>query len=103
MKRIFLTSQIVGNCRIESQDLEACATAEALYDEEQSQLIIELDSFLRPADIRFKEEHLPADFLPEKETFKESVSQDEAPELARDIFQRWVRTVRQSVTSMVHD
>jgi hypothetical protein len=88
---------------MDSQDLEACATAEALYDEEQSQLIIELDSFLRPADLRFKEEHLPADFLPEKQTLKESVSQDEARELARDIFQRWVRTVRESVSSMVHN
>jgi hypothetical protein len=45
MKKIFSTSQIVGTCRMDSQDLEACATAEALYDEEQSQLIIELDSF----------------------------------------------------------
>jgi hypothetical protein len=88
---------------MESQRLEACATAEALYDEEQSQLIVELDSFLRPTDLRFKEEHLPADFLPERQTFKESVSQDEAPELARDVFHRWVRTVRQSVTSMVHN
>jgi hypothetical protein len=103
MKRIFSTSLIVGPCRSESQDLEACATGEALYDEEQSQLILELDSFLRPADFRFKEEHLPADFLPVRQTFKESVSQDEAPELARDIFQRWVRTVRQSVASMVHN
>jgi hypothetical protein len=88
---------------MDTQDLEACATAEALYDEEQSQLIIEMDSFLRPADLRFKEEHLPADFLPERQTFKDSVSQDEAAELARDIFHRWVRTVRESVTSMVHN
>jgi len=88
---------------MDTQDLEACATAEALYDEEQSQLIIEMDSFLRPADLRLKEEHLPADFLPERQTFKDSVSQDEAAELARDIFHRWVRTVRESVTSMVHN
>jgi hypothetical protein len=88
---------------MDNQDLEACATAEALYDEEQSQLIIEQDSFLRPTDLRFKEEHLAANFLPEKQTFKESVSQDEAPELARDIFHRWVRTVRESVTSIVHN
>lgn len=103
MKKIFSTSRIVGTCRMHNQDVETCATAEANYDEDQSQLRIELNSFVRPTDLRFKEEHFAADFLPTKQTVTESVSQDEAPELARDIFQRWVRTVRQSMTSLVHD
>jgi hypothetical protein len=103
MKRLFSTTQIIGPCRMEGQDFEACATAEAQYDEERSHLVIALDSFLRPTDLRFQDEHLRTDCLPRKQNMKESVSQDEAPELARDIFRRWVGTVRQSIASSVHN
>ncbi len=103
MKRVFSTSQIIGPFRRGGQDLEACATGEAQYDEERSKLVMELDSFVRPANLRSKEEHFQTGWLPTKQSFIESVSPDEAPDLARDIFHRWVGTVRQSVTSPVHN
>lgn len=103
MKRIFSTSQIIGPFTRDEQNFEACATAEAQYDEERSQLVMELDSFVRPANLRSKEVHLHTQWLPGRRNFKESVSPDEAPDLARDIFHRWVGTVRQSVTSTEHN
>ena len=101
MKRIFSTTQIVGPFRMGGEDFEVYAIGEAQYDEERSQLVLELDSLVRPVNFRSREQHLHADCLPKKQLFKESVSQDEAPELARDIFHRWVGTVRQSISSPV--
>jgi hypothetical protein len=103
MKRIFSSSQIIGPFTRDKQALQACATAEAQYDEERSQLVIELDSFVRSANLRAKEEHLHTNWLPKKQSLTESVSADEAPDLARDIYHRWIGRVRQSVASPVHN
>ena len=102
MKRIISSSEIIGLFTRGEHEFEVCATGEANFDEGKSQLIIELDSFIRPVDLRAKEAHLPADWLPRKQTLKESVSHDETFDLAKDIFHRWVGKVRQSVPSPIH-
>ena len=86
----------------ERRECEVCATAEALFDESQSQLAVTLDSFLRPADVRVKEEHESAEWLPKKQTVRESVPRHEALDLAEDIFHRWVGKVRRSIPSPVN-
>jgi hypothetical protein len=103
MKKLFSASQIVAPFRMKGADLEACATADADFDEGNSQLVMELDSFVRATNLRCNEQRWHPDWLPEKQTFKESVSQGEASELARDIFHRWVGTVHHAVTMPVHN
>lgn len=103
MKRLFSASQIVTPFRMNGADLEACATADADFDEENSQLVVELNSFVRPTNLRSREQRWHPEWLPDKQTFKESVSQDEASQLARDIFHRWVGTVHYAVTMPVHN
>jgi hypothetical protein len=102
MKRIISSSEIIGQFTRDEHEFEVCATGEASFDEGKSELIVELDSFIRPVDLRAKEAHAPADWLPRKQTLKESVSQDETVDLAKDIFHRWVGKVRQSVPSPMH-
>lgn len=103
MKRIISSSEIIGSFTRDDHEFEVCASAEADFDEAKSQLLLDLDSFIRPVDIRSKEKHLPADWLPKKESLKESVSQEDAVSLAKEIFHRWVGKVRQSVPSPIHN
>lgn len=81
-------------------EYEVCASAEANYDLDGRQLAVQLESFLRTTDIRIAEEHVSADWLPKPETIKESVGPEEALELGRDIFRRWVRKLRQACPSL---
>ena len=103
MKRIFSSSEIIGSFTRSEREFEVCATAEANFDDGGSKLMLDLDSFIRPVDFRSKEKHLPADWLPKKQSLEESVSQDEAVALAKEIFHRWVGKVRQSVPSPIHN
>lgn len=103
MKRISSTSEIIGLFTRDEQEFEVCATAEAEFDDRKSQLVVEQDSFIRPVNNRAKEQHLPADWLPRKQSVIESVSREEAPELVREIFHRWVGLVRQSVPLPIHN
>ena len=103
MKRIISTSEIIGSFTRDYHEFEVCASAEADFNEAKSQLLLDLDSFVRPIDIRSKEKHLRADWLPKKESLKESVSQEDAVSMAKDIFHRWVGKVRQSVPSPIHN
>jgi hypothetical protein len=102
MKTIYSSSQIVGDFPSQEKEFEVCAIADAQFDEEHSKLIMELDAFVRPVDLVAKEEHLQAGWLPKKETVNETVSVEEAPGLAREVFHRWVRKVRQAMPSLVH-
>jgi len=103
MKRIIATSEIIGSFTRDEREFEVCAIAEANFDESKSQLVVALDSFLRPVNLCAKEKHLLADWLPKKQNVNESVSPGEAPELAKDIFHRWVGKVRRSVPSTIHN
>ncbi len=103
VKRIISSSEIIGLFTKCGGEFEVCACGEANFDELNAQLVTELDSFIRPADPRAREKHLPADWLPRKQTIIESVSLDEAPELAKELFHRWVARVRESVPSPMHN
>ena|SRR2546427_9006005 len=102
MNKIISSSEIIGSFTQGKREIEVCATGEADFDDTKAQLQIELDSFIRAVDIRVKEEHLAAEWLPKKQTLRESVSREEAPELAKEIFHRWVCKVRQSVPLLMH-
>ena len=73
-----------------------CQRSAAQYHDDSRVLIIRLGSFLRPIDLRGPERHLPAPWLPKPDTLYEPVDFAEAVDLARDIFQRWARRVREA-------
>ena len=100
MKQIVDTSEILGTMELPEGIHEVCASARAAYDESAKWLVVNLDCFLRAADIRTKEKTLTVDWLPKPETLTESASLEEAVEAARDIFHRWVRKVRQASPSL---
>ena len=102
MKRIYSGSQIIGTFSTDEKEFEACATAEAQFDEEHSLLLMELDSFIRRVDLVSKEEHLQVGWLPKKESIRETVSLEEAPDLAREIFHRWVHKIQQAMPVTVY-
>ena len=102
MKRIIDTSEALGPVETPQGSLELCATAEASYDEEAGRLVVQLGAFLRPIGLLVKEQHSRANWLPENETIKESVAREECHEVAREIFQRWVRKVREAAPPLHH-
>ena len=100
MKRVIDTTEVLGTVDLPKGEYEVCASADAQYNEETGRLVVELNSFLRSTNLRVKEERLSADWLPAAQTVNESVGLEEALELARDIFHRWVRKVRQVIPSL---
>jgi hypothetical protein len=102
MKQVLYTSEVLGNVETDHGAGEVCVTAEARYDEDAGRLEVELDAFLRTTDLCAKEARLPAGWLPKAETVRESAGSDEAVDLARDIFHRWVRKVREAAPALSH-
>ena len=96
MKRIIDTSEALGTVEVQEGIAELCAAADASFDETAGRLVVQLESFLRPTDLLVKERHFRVDWLPQNETVTESVGPDECREMAREIFHRWVRKVRES-------
>jgi hypothetical protein len=102
MKRVIDTSETLGLTRTPDGEREVCASAIATYDEDTRHLFVTLDAFLRNTDLVAKEKHFTADWLPKTETVSESVGPEETGEVARDIFHRWVRRVRDSAPPLHH-
>jgi hypothetical protein len=100
MRKIISISEIVEAHEISTGTEEVCASAEADYDEEKSQLVVELASCFRVADRHGHQECVSRAWLPKAQTVKESVSLEEAVPAAKDIFQRWVNKVRDSIPSL---
>jgi hypothetical protein len=102
MKRVIDTSETLGTVEVPEGLCELCASAEEGFDEVASRLVVKLEAFLRPVDLLAKERHFRAGWLPGNETVTESVAREECHEVARDIFHRWVRKVRDSAPQLHH-
>ena len=102
MKRIIDTSEVLGTVETPEGTREVCISAEANYDEGKGRLTVELKSFLRNTDLVAKEKHFRADWLPKPQTVRESAGPDETVELAREIFHRWERKVREAAPALHH-
>jgi len=98
MKKILSTSEIIQDLDLEAEPKELCASAEADYDEQKATLVIKLDAFVRQVHHAGPNVCTQPDWLPKPETLHEVVGPDEASDLARDIFRRWTKKVRESVT-----
>jgi hypothetical protein len=97
MKKIISSTAIIAPIVKDGRAFEVCATAEGNFDERQSQLVLELDSLIRPVGRFPGKPLLEEQWLPHKQKVTESVSVDDASDLAREIFHRWSRTVRQAI------
>ena len=102
MKRIIATSEVLGALEAPEGMCELCASAQASFDEATSRLTVNLEAFLRPTDLLVKERHFRADWLPKNDSVIESLSQEECPEVAREIFHSWVRKVREAAPHLHH-
>lgn len=100
MKRIIDTNESLGTLETPQGTCELCATANAGYDESSGTLMIELDAHLRTSDWHAKQQRVTADWLPPKEKLREHVSLEEAADVARDIFHRWVRKVKEAAPTL---
>jgi hypothetical protein len=100
MKHIVNTSEVLGTVETPEGNAELCASADANYDEAAGRLVVKLDTFLRPTGLLVKERHLRATWLPSGETVTESTGREECHEVAREIFHRWVRKVRQTAPAL---
>jgi hypothetical protein len=101
MTNRFSTSEIVELIIRGGKDYEVWAAAEGEYDEAGGELRLHLDAFQKLADIRAREELQRPAWLPKPQTVREKVPREEATELAREIFQRWVGRVRQAIPSHI--
>jgi hypothetical protein len=100
MRRVIDTSEVIGTVEMPEGECEVCASALARYDEDTGQLHVDLHAFLRTSDIRKRERHLTAEWLPKPETIAEGVGPDETIELAKDIFHAWVAKVREATPAL---
>jgi hypothetical protein len=97
MRKILSTSEIVQDLDLEFEPKELCAAAEADYDDGKSTLVVKLDAFVRHVHHAGPDVCSRPDWLPKPETLREGVGPDEASDMARDIFRRWTKKVRESV------
>ena len=102
MKRIIDTSEMLGIVEVPEGTSELCAAADAQFDEAAGRLVVKLEAFLRPSGLLEKERHFRADWLPKDETITESVGREECSDVAREIFHRWVRKVREAAPALHH-
>ena len=102
MKRVIDTSEMLGTVEVREGTCEVCASADASYDEAAGRMVVRLESFLRPVGLRVKERHFRADWLPANETVSESGAREECHDVAREIFQLWVRKVREAAPQLHH-
>ena len=100
MKRIIDTSEVLGRADTLEGPCEVCASADASFDESSGRLVVKLDAFLRPTDLLAKERHFRAGWLPNSATVIESVAREESHEVAREIFHRWTRKVREAAPQL---
>jgi hypothetical protein len=94
MKKVISIDEILTTLALDGLEYEVCATAEATFAEGPSLLTVNLDCFLRPVDLRHAERHVRPDWLPAPQSTQQNVDVFEAGDLARKVFQGWVRKIR---------
>lgn len=100
MNSILNINEIVGTVELPQGEFEVCASADATYDQKANSLVVRLDTSLRPCVTIENAADREATWLPKSQSVTEHVGIDEAGEVARDIFKRWVRKVRESAPAL---
>lgn len=100
MNSILNTTEIVGTVELPQGEFEVCASADATYNQNSGTLSVELGANLRPGAATDKTTDVHAEWIPKGQIVNEHVGIEEAGEVARDIFKRWVRKIRECVPSL---
>ena len=97
MKKLIPSSDVVQSVRGDRGEWEVRADAEADYDESDSRVVLELESFLRKASTSGNGEVRQLPSLPGKSRVTEHALCGEASQVAHDVFASSVRKVRHSI------
>jgi hypothetical protein len=100
MNSILNTSEIVGTVELAQGEFEVCASADATYNQSSSALSVQLDAKLRPCGAGDKASDVHVEWIPRRQIVNEHVAIEEAGEVARDVFKRWVQKVRECAPSL---
>jgi hypothetical protein len=84
---------VVGVADFESEAMDVCAEVKSDYDAPSRRLTVALDSFLRHPDPAKVKQRVRAPWLPPAETVRETVSPEEASDMARDIARSWRKNI----------
>lgn len=96
MRHIISLNEILDTVQVDRDKCEVWASADAYYDEAHSQVAVELEAGVRPRNSRVALHQAVKDWCERKESIKESVARAEAVPVVRDIFDNWVRKLRQN-------
>jgi hypothetical protein len=94
MKHLAEFSEIVGHVTHESVTCEVVATTASGFPDEARMLTIELDAFLRPVVSQHPEQQLRPGWLPRTQVITERAPEEEATDVAREVFRQWAHKVR---------
>jgi len=97
LEKLISIAEIVETLPDAGGEIEVGATADATYDSAAEKISVALGSFARRLASSGKGEHLPQRWLPPAEQVTEHLSRDEATTFAKDVFQSWVRKVREAI------
>ena len=97
MKKLISSSEVVESVHGDGGEWEVCAVAAADYDDSNSRVVVELESFLRKASTSGDGEIRRLPWLPGKSRVTEHVPREEASQVAHDVFSSWVRKIRNSI------
>jgi len=100
MHGILNTTEIIGTVELPAGEFEVCASADASYDQSGNSLVVRLDANLRPCSTTRSAAQIEVDWLPKRQSVTEHVAIDEAGEVARDIFKRWVCKIREAAPAL---
>ena len=102
MNEILDTREILGIVQLPEGECELIASAAAEYAEGSGNLLVRLAAAVRCRNATSNASAISPEWLPKRQTVSEFVSIEEAGEVARDIFRRWVRKVRESAPNLHH-
>ncbi len=94
MKKVISISESVVPIRVENDVCEVWASADADYDEAKSRLKVKLGSFVRRSS---DDKRVRTDWLPDAQTVMSMASFEQGTSIAKEIFNHWVKRVRQAV------
>ncbi len=101
MRKSASLSEIVGEFKSSAGIQEVRAIADGRYNEDTSELIVELSSSIRPFTGEIN--GVPVNWLPEAETVKIAIARSEALDALKEIFSTWVQRVRKSIPQATNE
>lgn len=101
MKRVISISRIIDSHEVARGTREVIASAETVFDEAKSELVVDLDSKAMITDAHGHETLVTEDWLPPRQTIREHMPFADAPDAAREIFECWAGKVRDGIPGLV--